>query len=76
MPNFELLNNAIEQTEQKRLKLNEENFNVFLRERLAAVDFARVRKDVERFIEDKSELRLLSKDLILKLMLEPIPRPK
>jgi predicted nucleotidyltransferase component of viral defense system len=68
IPNFELLNNAIEQTEHKRINLNRENFNDFLRERLATIDFVKVKKDVERFIEDKNELKLLDKDLILKLI--------
>jgi len=68
IPNFVLLNNAIEQTEHKRLNLNRENFNDFLMERLATIDFVKVKKDVERFIEDKNELKLLNKDLILKLI--------
>jgi len=68
MPNFELLNNAIEQTEKKRMDLNAKNFNDFLKERLIGIDFAKVRKDVERFIEDKNELKLLNRDVILKLL--------
>lgn len=68
IPNFALLNNAIEQTEHKRINLNAKNFNNFLKERLAEVDFVKVRKDIERFIEDKNELKLLDKDLILKLI--------
>jgi predicted nucleotidyltransferase component of viral defense system len=68
IPNFELLNNAIEQTELKRTNLNPENFNDFLKERLGTVDFVKVRKDVERFIEDKNELKLLDRDKILKLI--------
>ncbi|MCK4351895.1 nucleotidyl transferase AbiEii/AbiGii toxin family protein [candidate division WOR-3 bacterium] len=68
IPNFELLNNAIEQTEHRRINLNAENFNNFLKEKLASVDFVKVRKDVERFIEDKNELKLLDKDLILKVL--------
>jgi len=68
MPNFEFLNNAIEQTEKKRLDLNAKNFNDFLKENLTGVDFARVRKDVERFIEDKSEIKLLNRDIILKVL--------
>lgn len=65
-PNFALLNNAIEQTEGKNLKLNEKNFNDFLLERLEKVDFAFVRKDVERFLEDKKELKLLDLEVIKK----------
>jgi len=68
MPNFELLNNAIEQTEKKKMNLNAKNFNDFLKERLGGIDFAKVRKDVERFIEDKNELKLLDRDMILKLL--------
>jgi len=67
-PNFELLNNAIEQTEKKRMRLNKKNFNDFLRAKLAAIDFAKVRKDAERFIEDKNEVKLLDRDMILKLL--------
>jgi len=68
LPNFKLLNNAIEQTEKKRIDLNEKNFYDFLKERLSKIDFAKVRKDVERFIEDKNELKLLDRNVILKLL--------
>jgi predicted nucleotidyltransferase component of viral defense system len=68
IPNFELLNNAIEQTEKKKINLNKGNFIDFLKEKLANIDFAKVRKDVERFIEDKNELKLLDKDIILQLL--------
>lgn len=67
-PNFRLLNNAIKQTEHRQGNVNEENFKVFLRDKLADVDFAEVRKDVRRFIEDKNELKMLDRDLILKLI--------
>ncbi len=68
LPNFRLLNNAIEQTENRRLNINEVNFKNFLREKLREVDFAKVRKDADRFIEDKNELKLLDSNLILKLI--------
>jgi predicted nucleotidyltransferase component of viral defense system len=68
LPNFTLLNNAIEQTEGKRADVGENNFRDFLQERLASIDFVKVKKDVERFIVDKNELRLLDRDLILKLI--------
>jgi len=66
LPNFKLLNNAIKQTEHAKVNVNKDNFNNFLRVKLSAIDFAKVRKDVERFIEDKNEIKLLDKDLILK----------
>ena len=68
MPNFELLNNAIEQAEKKKINLNAKNFYSFLKEKIENIDFTKVRKDVERFIEDKNELKLLDKNLILKIM--------
>ncbi|HAM38566.1 MAG TPA: hypothetical protein DCP53_04120 [Elusimicrobia bacterium] len=67
-PNFILLNNAIKQTEGKHLKIGSGNFKEFLGERIKKIDFNHVRKDVERFLEDKSELRLLEKNIILQMI--------
>ncbi len=67
MPNFRLLNNAIEQTEPRALPVKESNFKTFLREGLAKLDFVKARRDVEKFIEDKNELTLLARDTILGL---------
>ena len=67
-PNFRLLNNAINQAENRQGNVNERNFKDFLRKKLADVDFVKARKDVRRFIEDKNELRMLDRDLILKLI--------
>jgi predicted nucleotidyltransferase component of viral defense system len=67
-PNFRLLNNAIQQTEKIKSRIDEKNFRDFMRERLAEIDFKNVRRDVERFLEDKSELQLLDKQLILKMI--------
>jgi len=68
LPNFVLLNNAIAQTETKKVVVTEKNFEEFLLEKMARVDFAKVRKDVERFLIDKEELRLLNKKLIKELL--------
>jgi predicted nucleotidyltransferase component of viral defense system len=68
IPNFKLLNNAISQTEGKKSNVTSENFKVFLKEKLAKVDFDKARKDVARFIEDKNELKLIDKDTILRLL--------
>lgn len=69
-PNFILLNNAIEQTEGKDLRLGEGNFKDFLLEKLENVDFTSVRKDVGRFLEDKKELELLDFELIKKSIIK------
>ena len=65
-PNYELLNNAIKQTEGKDFALCEGSIKDFLLERLVKIDFKPVKKDVERFLEDKSELKLLEKTVISK----------
>ena len=57
-PNLLLLNNAIEQTQGENPKINERNFKDFLLKGIERVDFNDARKDVERFLEDKGELRL------------------
>ena len=65
-PNYELLNNAIKQTEGKDPELCDENIKDFLLPRIAKVDFKMIKKDVERFLEDKNELRLLQSSVISK----------
>ena len=67
VPNFTLLNNAVKQTEGKNPDIDKNNFNEFLGKNIKKVDFSAVKKDVERFLEDKSELKLLGKDVILQL---------
>lgn len=68
MPNFELLNNAIYQTEQLKTDINQDNFKDFLGQNLEKIDFLKVRGDIEKFLEDRKEAELLRKDLILSLV--------
>ena len=63
-PNFEMLNNAIAQSQGVAPGVNAGNFKEFMLERAANIDLAAAKKDVERFLEDKSELRLFSKDIL------------
>lgn len=63
-PNFTLLNNAITQTQGKNPNIDEGNFKEFLLKNIERVNFQEARKDVERFLEDKSELRLFDAKLI------------
>ena len=57
-PNFTLLNNAIQQTQGNAPQISESNFKQYLLENIQRIDFEHVKKDVERFLEDKSELSL------------------
>lgn len=67
-PNFNLLNRAIEQTEGKNPKVDDHTYAEFLKTKLDKVDFARVRSDVERFLEDKAELKYLSREFLIGLV--------
>ena len=63
-PNFILLNNAIEQTQGHNPGLDEKNFKNFLLEKIEKIDFSAVKKDVERFLEDRTELSLFDAQAI------------
>lgn len=67
-PNFLLLNNAIIQTHGKGQSIDELNFVSFLQDRLSAIDFNRIVKDVEPFLEDRLEAGLLNKDMLESLI--------
>ena len=64
IPNFELLNNAIEQTQKTNPAITRENFKQFLLGKIETIDFSLARKDVERFLEDPGELRLIDKPVL------------
>lgn len=66
-PNYILLNNAISQTHGDMEKVSDANFHSFLRNELLKVDFDLVKKDVARFLENKEELKLLNRDMVLGL---------
>jgi len=63
-PNLLLLNNAIAQTQGKNPRLDENSFKKFLLEHLEKVDLLSAKKDVERFLEDKTELALFDSKAI------------
>lgn len=63
-PDYTLLNNAIHQTEGEFEPLSENNLKDFLLGRLEKIDFTEVRKDVERFLEDRHELKLLNRETL------------
>lgn len=69
-PNFILLNNAIEQTQGQNLGLSDKNFKDLLLDRIEKVDFNAVRNDVDRFLEDKNELKLLDAEMIKGLLVK------
>lgn len=69
-PNFVLLNNAIKQTQGEDLGLSENNFKDFLSSRIEKVDFKAIQNDVQRFLEDKNELKLLTAETVKNLLIK------
>ena len=63
-PNYTLLNNAINQTQGENPKIDENNLKTFLLGKIKNINFDLAKKDVERFLEDKSELKLLDLKII------------
>jgi hypothetical protein len=59
-PNILLFNNAVKQVKGEDLGLNDQNIKEFILRRIEEIDFALVANDVEQFLEDKSELKLLN----------------
>lgn len=67
-PNYLLLNNAIRQTEKKDYAVNPDTIKGFINKKLESVDFKAARKDVERFLENKNELKMLDIDMMRQLV--------
>ena len=63
-PNFEMLNNAVAQSQGRAPGVNAGNLREFMLERAANIDLVAAKKDIERFLEDKSELRLFTQDTL------------
>jgi hypothetical protein len=64
-PNYQLLNNAIKQTQGQDPKIDEGNFKEFLLTKIERVDLVAAKKDVERFLEDKADLNLFDQKALL-----------
>ncbi|MCK4245402.1 MAG: nucleotidyl transferase AbiEii/AbiGii toxin family protein, partial [Candidatus Omnitrophica bacterium] len=68
-PNYRLLNSAINQIHKSDFApVNRDNFREFLGDHLVGIDFTKVKKDVERFLEDKGEVHLINKKSFLRLL--------
>lgn len=63
-PNLELFNNAVEQSQGSSPGVTETNLKEFMLSRLDHIDLAAALKDAERFLEDKSELRLFDAQVL------------
>jgi len=63
-PNLHVLNNAIAQTEKKTAKLDGEQLQQRLVEKISRLDFAPLRQDVAPFLVHAEELALLDGELM------------
>ncbi len=67
-PNLELLRNALDQTGWSGTRISSRNWRSVVAGRLSELDWERVREDVAPFLEDHSELDLLTKSNLLSLL--------
>ncbi|MFQ5677540.1 MAG: nucleotidyl transferase AbiEii/AbiGii toxin family protein [bacterium] len=63
-PNLKVLNHAIEQTEEDRVKIDPPRLKILLLERLDRLDISRLRQDVAPFLQRSEEADLLEKSLM------------
>lgn len=73
-PNFEFLNNAIEQTEHEALDINKANYYTILLEKINQTDFSSVKKDITPFLVDPKELRYFEKDFFESIIKSKVQR--
>ncbi|MFN3234643.1 MAG: nucleotidyl transferase AbiEii/AbiGii toxin family protein [Gammaproteobacteria bacterium] len=67
-PNYAFLNQAILQTEDKRLDLNRETLIAQLKKKFNEENFKLIRDDIIPFLENPEEIRFFEKDFLLKIM--------
>ncbi len=67
-PNIEFLNNALKQTSENNIQLTPDNWQQHIAERIEKLDWEKVIADVKPFIEKQSDLQLLTKDNLIKII--------
>ncbi len=65
MPNLNLLANALAQSRWKGPEVKPNTWRKILRRRITGFDWPAVVRDVEPFLEDPGDLRLLNRKLLL-----------
>lgn len=67
-PNMTLLRNALEQTGWKEEMPTDETWRTILARRIGVVDWEKVRRDVEPFLERPSDLAIVTREALLHLL--------
>jgi predicted nucleotidyltransferase component of viral defense system len=67
-PNIDLLNNALKQTPESNIQLTSNNWQQHVAERIEQLDWEKVIADVKPFIEKQSDVQLLTKENLIKIL--------
>ena len=67
-PNFTMLNNALKQTGWEGDTISSMNWRTAVSKRIDALDMGKIIEDVKPFLENRSEVQLLKKENILRLL--------
>lgn len=67
-PNYIMLNNAMAQTSKDPVMINQENWKTEIKKVVGTLDWKKVRSDVERFLEDPDDIKLLAPETFIKLL--------
>lgn len=70
-PNLPLLQNALKQTNWAGEMPNQDNWRQILGRRVESADWIQVKRDVENFLERPSDLAILTKENVLRLLVNP-----
>jgi hypothetical protein len=67
-PNLVLLNNALAQTDWRGPALTEKNWRQVLRTHIETISWEQVQEDVLPFLADRQESKLLTEEIVLRLL--------
>ncbi len=67
-PNYIMLNNAMAQTSQEPVKIDSQNWKSEIRKVAEGLDWAKVRNDVSRFLEEPGEVNFLESKTFARLL--------
>ena len=68
LPNFEFLNNDIEQTEGQSSTIDKDNFYEILKGVIEKTDFKKVKSDISPFLVDSKELKYFENEFFISLL--------
>ena len=67
-PNIDLLNNALKQTSESNIQLTQKDWQQYIAQRIEQIEWEKVIVDVKSFIEKQSDIQLLTKDNLIKIL--------